>query len=45
VCAVCETVWCGFEGVSLCCVWDSLVWVWGSECVLCVGQICVGLGE
>jgi len=24
--------------VSLCCVWDSLVWIFGSEYVLCVGQ-------
>ena len=45
VCAECGTVWCGFGGVSVCCVWDSLVWVWGSECVLCVGQFGVGLGE
>ena len=29
VCAVCRTVWCGFVGVSVCCVWDSLVWVCG----------------
>jgi len=36
VCAVCGTVWCGFVGVSVCCVWDSLVWVCRSECVLCV---------
>ena len=27
----------------MCCVWDSLVWVCGSECVLCVGQFGVGL--
>ena len=37
-------------GVSVCCVWDSLVLVWGSECaaggfVVRVGQFCVGLGE
>jgi len=57
---VCGTVWCGFVGVSVCCVgqfgvglwvvsvccvWDSLVWVCGSECVLCVGQFGVGLWE
>jgi len=24
---------------------ESLVWVWGSGCVLFVGQIGVGLGE
>ena len=32
-------------GVSVCCVWDSLVWGCGSECVLCVGQFVVGLWE
>ena len=26
----------------MCCVWDSFVWVWGSECVLCVAQFGVG---
>jgi len=36
---------CRFVGVSVCCVWDSLVWVCESECVLCVGEICVDLGE
>ena len=45
MCAVCGTVWCGFGGVSVCCVWESLVWVCGSECVLCVGQYGVGLWE
>jgi hypothetical protein len=29
-------VWYGFVGVSVCCVWNSLVWVWRSKCVLCV---------
>jgi len=29
----------------VCCVWDSLVWVSGNECVLCVGQFMVGLWE
>jgi len=43
--AVCGRVWGAFGGVSLCCVWERLVWVWGSECVLCVGQFGVGLGE
>ena len=43
--AVCGRVWCGFGGVSVCCVCESLVWVCGIECVLCVGQFCVGLGE
>ena len=45
VCAVCRTVCCGFVGVSVCCVWDTLVWVCGSEIVLCVGQFGVGLWE
>ena len=26
---MCGTVWCGFEGVSECCVWHSLVWFLG----------------
>ena len=34
-----------FGGVSVCCVWDSLVWVWVSEFLLCVGQFRVGLRE
>ena len=42
---MCGRVWFGFGGVSVCCVWDSLVWVCGSECVLCVGQFGVGLWE
>ena len=25
-------------------MWDSLVWVWRSECVLCVGEIGAGFG-
>ena len=33
-----------FGGVSLFCVWDSFVWVWGSECVLCVGEIRADFG-
>jgi len=41
---VCGREWCGFGGVSLCYVWDSLVCVWGSECVLCVGEIGAGFG-
>jgi len=27
------------------CLWESLVWAWGSENVLCVGEIHVDLGE
>jgi len=42
---VCRTVCCGFVGVIVFCVWDSLVWVCGSECVLCVEQFGVGLWE
>jgi len=45
VSVVCETLWSGLRGVSVCCLWDSLEWVWGSECVLFVGQFGVGLGE
>jgi len=25
-----------------CCVWDSLAWVCGSECVLCCGTVLCG---
>jgi len=42
--AVCGTVWCGFGGVSLCCVLVNFVFVCGSECVLCVGQFGFGFG-
>jgi len=42
---VCGTDCCGFVGVRVCCVWDSLVWVFGSECVLCVGEFGVSLCE
>ena len=44
-CAVCGTVWGGSGGVRLCCVWENLMCVCGSEFVLCVGQFCVGLWE
>jgi hypothetical protein len=37
------TVWSGFGGVSVCCVWDSVELVWGSYCVLRVGQFDVDL--
>ena len=43
--AVCGRVWCGFGGVSFCCVWESLGRILGSEFVLCVGVYVVGLGE
>jgi len=42
---VCGRDWGGFGGVTLCCVWDSLVRCCGSEFVLCVVLNCVGLGE
>jgi len=42
---VCGIDWYVVEGVSLFCVWERMVCVWGSEFVLCVGQFCVGLGE
>ena len=50
MCAVCGTDWCGFGGVSVqqvafLCVWDSLIWVWWSDCMLCVGQFCVRFDE
>jgi len=45
VCAVCGTVWGGFGGVSLCCLWESLGRFWVSEFVLRVGEIGVCLGE
>ena len=44
VCAVCGTVLCGFGVVSVCCVCYSLLWVWGSEFLFCVGEFRVGLG-
>jgi len=42
---VCGTVCCGIGGVRICCVWDSLVRVWGSEYVLYVGHFGAGLGS
>ena len=42
---MCGRVWSGFVGVSVCFVWDSLMWVCGCENVLCVGQFEAGLGE
>jgi len=44
VCVVCGTVWSALGGVSVCCVWDCLEWIWGSECVLCEGWFGVDLG-
>jgi len=43
ICAVCGAVVSGFGGVRVCCVWESLVWDWGSECMLDVGEFDVGL--
>ena len=45
MCVMCEKFWSVFRGVFLCCVWESLMWVWGSEFVLCVGQFDVCMGE
>jgi len=43
--AVFETDSDGIVGVSVCCVLDSLVWVCGIVCVLCLGAFGVGLSE
>jgi len=40
----CLTVLGNFGGVSVCCVFDSLGLVLGSECVLCVGLFGAGCG-
>jgi len=37
-------IWCGFVGVSFCCVWDSSLWVCGSACVLYMGKFSFGNG-
>ena len=42
---MCGRVCSGFVEVSLCCVWESFVSVWGSEYVLCVVHFWAGLGE
>ena len=42
---VCGRVWYGFGEVSVYYVWECLVWVWMSDCELCVRQFGVGLGE
>ena len=54
---VCEKVCCVFGGLILCCVWEYMDWVWGSEslglfglaleseCLLCVGLFGVALGS
>jgi len=45
-CVLCVGQFCvGFRGVSECCVWECLLWIWGIECVLFVGVFGVGLGE
>ena len=41
VCVV--VLWVGT--LSACCLWDCLVWVWGSECVLRVREFGLGMGE
>ena len=40
---MCGTVLCGYGGVSLCCVWDSLGYLCVSEFSLCVREFGVGL--
>ena len=45
MCAVCGTVLHGIVRGSVCCVWESLVWIWGSECVLRVEVFVVSLVE
>ena len=42
MCAASGRILCVFGGVILCCLWDSLVLVWRSKFVLCVGQFVVG---
>ena len=37
-CALCGAVSLVFGGVGVCCVWESLLWDWWREFVLCVGQ-------
>ena len=41
VCAVCGRVWCGFGEVSLCFVWENLVWVPGAVKLCCLWE-CLG---
>jgi len=45
VCAVCGRDCCGFVGVSVRFVRFTSLWVWGSECVLCVGEFDVCFWE
>ena len=40
---MCGTVWCGYGGVILCCVWDSLGNLCVIEFLLCVREFGVGL--
>jgi len=44
VCAVFGTVSCGIEGVSVCCVWDSFVWVCGERVFAVCGTVWSGFG-
>ena len=44
VCAVCVGKFgVGLVGVNFCYEWDSVLWIWGSEFGLCVGQFGVDL--
>jgi len=35
----------GLRGVIVCYVWESLLWIWGSDFVLCVREFVVCLGQ
>jgi len=43
--ALCGTLWSVFEGVSVCCVWESLLCVWEIECFVCGGGVPCGFGR
>ena len=42
---MCRTVFCGFVGLSLCRVWEWLMWVCGNECLMYVREFDVRLWE
>ena len=42
---MCGEIWSGFGELILCCVWEGLRRVWGSEFVLCVREFGVSLGK
>ena len=41
---LCGRVWGGFGGVSLCCVCESFVWVWGCELCCVLYSFCLFVG-